>query len=41
MTGKAAERLLDEIGITVNKNTIPFDPSRPNVTPGSGSARRR
>jgi glycine hydroxymethyltransferase len=33
-TGKEAERLLDDIGITVNKNTIPYDPAPPNVTSG-------
>lgn len=34
LTGKEAERRLDEIGITVNKNTIPFDPASPMVTSG-------
>ena len=34
LTGKKAEALLDEIGITVNKNTIPFDPESPFVTSG-------
>lgn len=34
LTGKEAERRLDEVGITVNKNTIPFDPASPNVTSG-------
>ena len=34
LTGKAAEHLLDEIGITCNKNTIPFDPASPFVTSG-------
>ena len=34
LTGKAAEKMLDEIGITVNKNTIPFDPESPFVTSG-------
>lgn len=34
ITGKEAEHLLDEIGITVNKNTIPFDPQSPFVTSG-------
>ncbi|KAB3527656.1 serine hydroxymethyltransferase [Alkaliphilus serpentinus] len=34
ITGKDAEHLLDEIGITVNKNTIPFDPQSPFVTSG-------
>ncbi|MGD6900576.1 serine hydroxymethyltransferase [Bacillus infantis] len=34
LTGKVAEKVLDEIGITVNKNTIPFDPESPFVTSG-------
>ena len=34
VTGKDAEHLLDEVGITCNKNTIPFDPASPNVTSG-------
>jgi glycine hydroxymethyltransferase len=34
LTGKVAEKLLDEVGITVNKNTIPFDPQSPFVTSG-------
>ena len=34
MTGKEAESLLDEVGITVNKNAIPFDPTSPQVTSG-------
>lgn len=34
LTGKKAEHLLDEIGITTNKNTIPFDPESPFVTSG-------
>lgn len=34
ITGKAAETVLDEVGITVNKNTIPFDPEKPFVTSG-------
>ena len=34
LTGKEAEKLLDEVGITVNKNTIPFDPASPFVTSG-------
>lgn len=33
-TGKEAEHLLDEIGITCNKNTIPFDPQSPFITSG-------
>ena len=34
VTGKAAEKQLDEVGITVNKNAIPFDPEKPFVTSG-------
>lgn len=34
LTGKQAETVLDEINITVNKNTIPFDPETPFVTSG-------
>jgi len=34
LTGKEAEHLLDEVGITVNKNAIPYDPQSPNVTSG-------
>jgi glycine hydroxymethyltransferase len=34
VTGKEAEHLLDEIGITVNKNAIPFDQHPPNVASG-------
>ncbi|MFS0783860.1 serine hydroxymethyltransferase [Bacillus sp. 1P06AnD] len=34
LTGKVAEHILDEVGITVNKNTIPFDPESPFVTSG-------
>ena len=34
MTGKRAEFLLDEAGITCNKNTIPFDEQKPFVTSG-------
>jgi glycine hydroxymethyltransferase len=34
ITGKDAEKLLEEVGITVNKNTIPFDPQKPTVTSG-------
>lgn len=33
-TGKAAEKLLDDVGITVNKNTIPFETESPFVTSG-------
>lgn len=34
LTGKEGEHILDEIGITVNKNAIPFDPLSPSVTSG-------
>jgi glycine hydroxymethyltransferase len=34
LTGKDAEAMLDEINITVNKNTIPYDPESPFVTSG-------
>lgn len=34
LTGKVAEKALDDIGITTNKNTIPFDPQSPFVTSG-------
>lgn len=34
LTGKQAEKLLDDVGVTVNKNTIPFDPASPFVTSG-------
>lgn len=34
ITGKDAETLLDDIGITANKNTIPFDPQSPFITSG-------
>lgn len=34
LTGKLAEHLLDEVGITTNKNSIPFDPASPFVTSG-------
>ena len=33
-TGKEAERLLDEVGITCNKNSIPNDKQKPTVTSG-------
>ena len=33
-TGKEAEKMLDDIGITVNKNAIPFDKQKPFVTSG-------
>lgn len=34
LTGKAAQIALDEVGITVNKNTIPYDEESPFVTSG-------
>nr|WP_154119234.1 serine hydroxymethyltransferase [Paenibacillus monticola] len=34
ITGKVAEKVLDSVGITVNKNAIPFDPTSPFVTSG-------
>ena len=33
-TGKEAEHLLDEVGITTNKNAVPFDTQKPFVTSG-------
>ena len=34
LTGKVADRLLDEVDVTANKNTVPFDPESPFVTSG-------
>jgi len=34
VTGKDGEAVLDGIGITVNKNAIPFDPLPPNTASG-------
>lgn len=34
LTGKDAEKALDEVGITVNKNAIPFDPQKPFISSG-------
>jgi glycine hydroxymethyltransferase len=34
ITGKVAEKVLEEAGLTVNKNTIPFDPNPPLVASG-------
>lgn len=34
ITGKEAEALLDKVGITVNKNAIPYDTQKPNITSG-------
>ncbi len=34
LTGKAAEKTLDAVNITVNKNTIPYDPQKPGIASG-------
>ncbi|HON87792.1 MAG TPA: serine hydroxymethyltransferase, partial [Bacillota bacterium] len=34
VTGRQAEQSLDKVGITVNKNSIPFDKRKPTVTSG-------
>jgi glycine hydroxymethyltransferase len=34
ITGKVAEKALDEVHITVNKNTIPFDTNKPFIASG-------
>lgn len=34
ITGKEAEKLLDDVGVTVNKNTIPFETTSPFITSG-------
>jgi glycine hydroxymethyltransferase len=34
ITGKVFQEALDSIGITVNKNLIPFDPEKPSITSG-------
>ncbi|MEA5470894.1 serine hydroxymethyltransferase [Spirulina sp. 06S082] len=34
ITGKTADRLLEEVNVTANKNTVPFDPESPFVTSG-------
>lgn len=34
ISGKDAEHLLDEVGVTANKNAIPFDPAKPMITSG-------
>jgi len=34
LTGKKAEKALDAVGITVNKNTIPYDPEKPAIASG-------
>jgi glycine hydroxymethyltransferase len=34
ITGKEAQVLMDRVGVTVNKNAIPFDPQPPNIASG-------
>jgi len=34
MSGKKAEYRLDQVGVTCNKNTVPFDPRSPFITSG-------
>ena len=34
ITGREAQELLDTVGLTVNKNAIPFDPQPPNIASG-------
>lgn len=34
ITGKELETRLDDIGITVNKNSVPFDTEKPTITSG-------
>ncbi len=34
LTGKAAERSLENAGLTCNKNAVPFDPEKPTITSG-------
>jgi len=34
VTGREAERILDDVGVTVNKNAVPFDPQPPNIASG-------
>ena len=34
ITGRVAEKALDAVGITVNKNVIPYDPRSPQITSG-------
>ena len=41
LDGQQAEDRLHEVGITVNRNAVPFDPRPPMVTWACGSGRRR
>ena len=34
VSGKDAERVMDEVGISLNKNSIPFDPQPPSTPSG-------
>ena len=34
ITGKVAQEVLDSVGITTNKNTVPFDDEMPMITSG-------
>ena len=34
ITGKELEERLDDVGITINKNSIPYDPEKPSITSG-------
>jgi glycine hydroxymethyltransferase len=34
ITGKEVQELFDEVGVTVNKNAIPYDPQSPNIASG-------
>jgi len=40
LTGKEAQEVLDQSGITLNRNTIPDDPRSPFVTSGLASRKR-
>jgi glycine hydroxymethyltransferase len=35
ITGRKAEKVLDRAGISINRNTIPFDPEKPYITSGA------
>ena len=41
VTGREAEALLDDVGITVNKNAIPFDANPPNIASAASASARR